>query len=168
MASRNPHLTLGESLAIARSRAFSFSNRMRRGGGVPLDEQPTPRERHDRLVAFYDGYEGLVETLCDAAQYGPSEALEAKYQQRREWMSEAYPEVRKFLVAFLQYSIDDASQGIALWGRSADAFEALFAAPSLEAFLEADDGTMISRIERTREALYRYGEHLRQLAKISS
>jgi hypothetical protein len=33
----------------------------------------------------------------------------------------------------------------------------------MEAFLLADDGLMISRIMRTREALNLYGEHLRQL-----
>jgi hypothetical protein len=33
----------------------------------------------------------------------------------------------------------------------------------LEEFLRSDDGEMIARIERTREALSRYGEHLRQL-----
>ena len=45
-----------------------------------------------------------------------------------------------------------------------DAFEALFSAPSLGDFLRGDDGLMISRMERTREALYLYGDHLRQLA----
>ncbi len=45
-----------------------------------------------------------------------------------------------------------------------DAFEALVAAFDLQEFLKMDDGNMISRINRTREALNLYGEHLKQLA----
>jgi hypothetical protein len=125
---------------------------------------PTVQERQRELIDFYERYEDLVETLCQAAQLGPTPKLESRYQASRARISADYPSLRKFVVAFLQYSIEDAEQGIALWGRSADAFEALVAAPDIDAFLRADDGSMISRINRTRCALNQYGEHLRQLA----
>jgi len=49
-----------------------------------------------------------------------------------------------------------------------DAFEALVAAFDLQEFFKLDDGNMISRITRTREALNLYGEHLRQLAAVAA
>jgi hypothetical protein len=45
-----------------------------------------------------------------------------------------------------------------------DAFEALWSSPTLQELLRSDDGNMISRITRTREALNRYAEQLRQIA----
>ena len=123
---------------------------------------PSIQERQHDLLMFYGNYEQLVETLCDAAQFGPKPGLDSEYLRLRAWMIENYPSVRRYVVAFLRYSADDAAQGLALNGRSADAFEALVAAESLEDFLKADDGTMISRIDRTREALILYGEHLRK------
>ena len=47
---------------------------------------------------------------------------------------------------------------------SADAFEALFTAPTLHEILEHDDGKMIGRINPTREALTHYGHHLSLMA----
>ncbi len=72
-------------------------------------------------------------------------------------MTENYPSIRKFVVAYLKFEVEDAILG-------GDAFEALFTAEDLSTFLQADDGNMISRILRTREALNLYGDHLRQLA----
>lgn len=129
---------------------------------------PSVQERQHELVVFYGNYEQLVETLCDAAQYGPSPGLESEYKRLRTWIKDNYPPVRKYVVAFLRYSAEDAEQGLALCGRSADAFEALVAAEDLADFLKADDGSMISRIQRSREALILYGEHLRQLAASSA
>lgn len=120
---------------------------------------PTIKDRQQQLAEFYVRYENLVETLCDAANYGPSPKLQNRYDLEREWMLKHYGPVRKFVVAYLQFDVADARMS----GRSADAFEALYFAPDLEAFLRADDGNMIERIMRTREALNLYGEHLRQL-----
>ena len=125
---------------------------------------PTIEERQEELLCFYAHYENLVDALCNSAQYGPTLALESKYRIERDWMTKNYAPVRKFVVAYLRYDPEDAEQGIALWGRSADAFEALIAAENLQEFLKADDGSMISRINRSRQALNLYGEHLRQLA----
>ncbi len=115
---------------------------------------PTVQERQLALIHFYQEYETLVETLCDAAQYGPTSFLEKAYLSVREWMQENYPQVGRYAVAYLQFEVDDRG----------DAFEALFSSPDLATFLQTDDGNMISRIMRTREALNRYGDHLRQLA----
>lgn len=125
---------------------------------------PTVAERQDELIRFYERYEELVETIVDAAQYGPTAKLERKYAAHREWMSDAYPPVRPFLISFLLRDAEDQAFGEAVSGRPVDAFEALVAAPDLNELLRVDDGGMISRITRTREALTLYGEHLRQLA----
>jgi hypothetical protein len=124
---------------------------------------PTVQERHEELVRFYRRYEDLVETLCDAAQLGPNPHLEAKYGEHRRWMSSNYAPVRRYVVAYLRFTPEDAQVGLLSEGRAGDAFEALFAAVNLQDFLRVDDGNMISRITRTREALNLYGEHLRQL-----
>jgi hypothetical protein len=125
---------------------------------------PSVSERQEDLRRFYDRYEQLVEVLCDAAQYGPAPKLERSYEELRKWMEGRYGGLRPYVVAYLRYSAEDAELSLAVGGRGADAFEALVAAPTLAEFLEHDDGGMISRITRTREALNLYGEHLRQLA----
>lgn len=129
--------------------------------------QPTIRDRQQELVRFYLNYEALVETLCAIPSAGATPGLEAGYQVIREWMIRNYPDVRRFVTAYLKYSAEDAQQGIDLLSGSADAFEALFRAPTLAAFQEHDDGNMISRIDRTRHALTMYGHHLRLLASES-
>ncbi len=124
---------------------------------------PTVQERHEELVRFYSRYEDLVETLCDAAQLGANAKLEARYSEHRRWMSSNYAPVRRYAVAYLRFTPEDAQIGLLSDGKAGDAFEALFSSPNLEEFLRIDDGNMISRITRTREALNLYGEHLRQL-----
>jgi hypothetical protein len=128
-----------------------------------LAKAPSPRERQEELIRFYDRYETLVETLCDSAQYGPEGKLETRYEELRTWMQANYPALRRYVAAYLSYDPRDAARSLDLHGSGRDAYEALFAANTLEEFLRSDDGQMIARIERTREALSRYGEHLRQL-----
>ncbi len=115
---------------------------------------PTVEDRQQALIIFYQEYETLVETICDSAQYGPTPHLERKYQAQRQWMISNYGLVRRYVIAYLRMHIED----------DGDAFEALFIMESLELLLQSDDGNMISRIMRTREALNLYGDHLRQLA----
>lgn len=115
---------------------------------------PTIAERQDDLSTFYTQYEDLVEVLCDAAQYGPTPKLVRQYEAHRVWMHANYPRLRPFLGAFLRMDTEELGDG----------FEALVAAEDLATFLATDDGHMIARITRTREALNLYGEHLRQLA----
>jgi hypothetical protein len=129
---------------------------------------PSVEERQQELARFYRHYEDLVETLCDAAQYGPTPKLETQYAALRHWMHQNYAPVRRYVVAYLQFSVEDAQQSLEMQGRAADAFEALCAAPDLDTFLRIDDGAMITRITRTRDALNLYGEHLRQLAAAAS
>jgi hypothetical protein len=124
---------------------------------------PSVDERLADLVSFYSQYEHLVEVLCDGAQYGPEPKLQAAYSELRDWMQSHYPALRRYVTAYLRYDAEDARQGFDLHGAACDAFEALYAAPTLNELLRGDDGMMISRIMRTRDALSLYGEHLRQL-----
>lgn len=136
----------------------------RRERKIAAKRGPSVQDRQRQLIHFYEHYEELVETLCDAAQYGPTPKLERGYETQRAWVRENYAEIRPFVVSFLQVDAEDAEMGRQLTGKSTDAFEALVAADNLEQFLNADDGGMICRITRTREALTLYGEHLRKLA----
>ena len=126
--------------------------------------QPSVRERQQELVRFYVNYENLIEVLCNLGTCGPTPGLESEYRAIRDWMLKNYPNVRRYVIAYLMYSAEDAQQSLDINGQAADAFEALFRAPSLNEFLEHDDGRMIGRITRTREALTLYGHHLRLLA----
>lgn len=127
---------------------------------------PSARERHDQLIAFYSHYESLVEILCNAANLGATEKLEERYAREREWMKANYPDMRPFLLAYLRFDVADTTQNKELQGEFGDAFEALYAAKNLDVFLKADDGGMIDRIMRTRDALSLCGEHLRRLVAI--
>jgi hypothetical protein len=115
---------------------------------------PSIKERQQALIHFYEEYETLVGILCDSAQYGPTAKLESAYQAQREWMLANYRDIGRYALAYLKFEIEDGG----------DAFESLFCAPDLHSFLQSDDGNMISRIMRTREALNLYGDHLRRLA----
>lgn len=125
---------------------------------------PSVQERQSDLVRFYDRYESMVETLCDAAQYGPTPKLDRAYADARAAYAADYATIRPFLLSFLDFAPEDVEAGLRLNGRTTDAFEALVAAETLDEFLRGDDGGMISRITRTREALNLYAEHLRLLA----
>lgn len=124
---------------------------------------PSVEERHSELLRFYHHYEDLVEVLCDAANYGPTSKLESAYAEQRRWMIANYAPIRRYVVAYLRFTPEDAHQSLFRDGYAMDAFEALTAAATLEEFQNGDDGHVISRITRTREALNLYGEHLRQL-----
>lgn len=127
------------------------------------DAVPSALQRQESLIDFYTQYETLVEVLCDSSQYGPDAAMENRYRYVRTWMQANYPEIRKFVTAYLKFDPADAAMAMDPHGQAADAFEALFAAPTLAEFLKIDDGGMIDRIMRTREALRLYGEHLKHL-----
>jgi hypothetical protein len=159
----------GASSAIRRLQSTSDRLLGKKRETTPFAETQTSdptcwRTRQTELIEFYSSYEELVTLLCDAAQYGPVSQSEREYQRLRSLLQAGYLKVRRYVVAFLRYSPEDAQVGISLWGKSADAFEALVAAPSLEELLRTEDGSMVSRVMRTREALTLYGEHLQRLA----
>jgi TRAP-type mannitol/chloroaromatic compound transport system substrate-binding protein len=123
----------------------------------------TIADRQQDLIRFYLSYEEMVETLCDAANYGLNTKLCDRYEVLRHSMAADYAKIRPYALAFLRMESEDAAILYPSHGASCDAFETLFRAESLQEFLQFDDGSMISRIMRTREALNLYGEHLRQL-----
>lgn len=139
-------------------RAAGKKRRIRKTAPAPIPV------RQRELIDFYERYEDLVAALCDAARYGPNIVLDRRYSDARAQMRAGFPALRPFLLSYLDFHVDDAEAGLKLCGRPLDAFEALTAAFDLQEFFAMDDGNMISRITRTREALNRYGEHLCQLA----
>lgn len=131
---------------------------------VELDAKDLHRVRQDELMRFYERYEDLVELLCDAAQYGPDTRMEQRYDELRSFMLRSYGSVRPYVVAYLDIDVSDVRLPADLNGQATDAFEALYIAPTLQEQLRGDDGNLIGRIMRTREALNRYAEQLRRLA----
>ena len=121
-------------------------------------------DRQFELEEFVNHYEDLVEVLCSAAQFGATPKLERLYADLRHAYPARYRGLRPFLISYLEFVPNDGEAGLKLCGRPLDAFEALVAAVDLREFMEQDDGSMISRINRTRGALTLYGEHLRLLA----
>lgn len=124
----------------------------------------TPKLKQEELASFYDKYEQLVELLCDSAQYGPDSRMEQRYADIRLTMHKQYPEIRRFVSVFLEIDLEDSRTPNTLYEKGVDAFEALWSSPTLQELLRSDDGNMIGRITRTREALNRYAEQLRQIA----
>ena len=160
----NPRDAVARLRSVTRRPAILDSDR-----SVDVIEHPIAldnelEQRRIDLIEFYRHYEELIDLLSDAAQYGPSPKLEADYHRLRGTLQRGYSRIRRFVVAFLKYSAEDAQVGVGLWGRSADAFEAMIAAATLQSYLRADDGHFVSRISRTREALNRYADHLHRLS----
>lgn len=153
---------VGLRSVLIRLRIKSRDISERRSDAVAKAAGPTVQERREELIEFYEKYELFVETLCDAAQYGPSVALEASHARLRGWIHERYPSIRPFVSAYMPPN--DAISFRLEKGRAPDCMEELISSNTLEEFLRDDDGGMIQRITFTREALNLYGQHLRQLA----
>jgi hypothetical protein len=113
-------------------------------------------KRREDAEEFLSHFEGFVDAICDAAQHGLTENLSAKYQQHRDWLRNHVYLVRTPIEEFVPPTKSVESP-------EGDDFLALFAAPDLASQLSTDDGNMISRIVRTREALDVYSVHLQQL-----
>ncbi|RYG87487.1 hypothetical protein EON77_02075 [bacterium] len=120
-------------------------------------------ERLERVRAFYGLYEDAVEVLLAATTIGASASLQERYDGLRRVVLAEYGPIKPYLLAYLRMTVADAEYGLAHFGRPSDAFEILFGQEELSTLLATDDGEMIRRITRTREALTLYAEHLRFL-----
>ncbi|RYG31158.1 hypothetical protein EON81_23510 [bacterium] len=122
-------------------------------------------ERLERVRAFYSLYEDAVEVLLTATTVGASALLQERYDGLRRVVLAEYGPIKPYLLAYLRMTVADAEYGLSHFGRPSDAFEILFGQPELATLLATDDGDMILRITRTREALTLYAEHLRFLVE---
>ncbi len=149
-----------DALATARTLPATIREQIRHWRGqtltLPLEEQRA------LLAEFYERYEQLTELICDAAFCGTGEPFQQPYAALRSWLQRAYPHLRPYLCAHLNYDPSDEAVGLKARGQPTDAFEALFCFETLEALIQADEGDLIGRIERTRSALYRYADYIRQ------
>lgn len=149
-----------EALATLRALPATVREQLRQWRGqtvaLPVEEQRV------LLAEFYERYEQLVELICDAAFCENAEPFEAQYAALRPWLQRAYPHLRPYLIAHLNCDPSDEAVGLQAQGKPTDAFEALFCFETLGELLRADQGDLIGRIERTRSALYRYADYLRQ------
>jgi hypothetical protein len=131
------------------------------GREEPIDATKLRRD----LIEFYDRFERLIDVICAGARYGTQPSLAADYHTLSEDMRRLYPELRTYVLAYLKVDVRDTQFGIGLSGQTTDAFQCLFCAPSLAELIAADDGGLVGRIERTRDALYRFGDHLREVVE---
>lgn len=146
----NPIAKIGSEIRALRSKV--------KGASQPevVEIVRTPVERSREVAKFYDHYEGHIETLCDAAQYGPEPYLEEAYRKSRQILQREYGALKQELRPYL--SPNEATDQRAV---DADPMESLFLAPTLSEFLRCDDGFMIQRILLTRDALTRYAHDIR-------
>lgn len=157
-------LQILRQLPIHAVRAFqALPLRRSRSVSAVAPAESTVRQRQAELASFYSTFEDLVELLCDAAQYGPAPHLDAKYEALRETMQRGYPPIRRYTLAFMRHEVEDTVVSLDRFGHATDAIESLYAAPTLDQQLRADDGLTIQRMIRAREALNQYAEYLRQL-----
>jgi hypothetical protein len=154
--------------------ALESADRLRRiasgelhvGESSPLGATPeSVHKRIDELSEFAELYETVVDLLCAAAHLGATDVLQKKYEHAAPKAKSAYGRIQPFLVSYLEDDPEDHRWGLTVVGNRVDAFEALFTCGSLLEFLASDDGSMIPRIIRTRQALTLYGEHLSRLAE---
>ena len=130
--------------------------------------RPRTRDRLDEVRRFYVGYEEAVEVLVAAVNLGVSPALQARYESLRPALLADYGRIKPYLLAYLRMTVADAEYGLHHFDRPSDAFEVLFGHEDLSVFVGGDDGEMIRRIVRTREALTLYTDHLRFLSRKGS
>jgi hypothetical protein len=148
--------TMRDSIAALPGAARSGYYRLA-GREVPMERA---QQRH-KLIEFYDDFEGLVDLVCASARSGITPGMAADYEATSARMRRAYPPLRSHLLAYLQVDVSDSALGLRLCGRATDAIECLFCAPDLRALHAHDDGEMMGRVVRARDALYRFGDHLR-------
>lgn len=123
-------------------------------------------QQRERLIEFYERYEELVGAVCDAARSGDPGPFEEDYRRAKCWMARDYPPIKRSLAGHLRLDAADDNLGLRFLGKPTDGFEALVVAPTLREALDVDQGDLIHRLERTRSALNRYGDHLRRSASI--
>ena len=163
VAGRSPFVALLQG-AIALPRRFRLHlNDLRLERETSRSARLGAAERMAQVRAFYDLYEDAVEVLLAATTIGASAALQERYDGLRRVVLAEYGPIKPYLLAYLRMTVADAEYGLAHLGRPSDAFEILFGHAELAQLLATDDGEMIRRITRTREALTLYAEHLRFL-----
>ncbi len=155
---------MGEALALPR-RLVLLARDRRLERLERAAARPRTKERLDEVRRFYDEYEEAVEVLLAAVNLGASDALQARYDALRPALRGDYARLKPYLLAYLRMTVADAEYGLVHFGEPSDAFEALFGHDDLARFVATDDGEMIVRIVRTRDALTRYTDHLRFLSR---
>jgi len=148
---------------VTAERTALIAPTLRRGYFLLLG-RPEPLDKaklQQQLIEFYDGFERLVDLACAGARAGATPGLSQEYVSLCQRMQADYPPLRNYVLAYLKVEVSDTEFGMNLCGRPTDAVESLIYAPSLGELLAKDDGEMMDRIERSRDALYRFGDHLR-------
>lgn len=150
IAGMNPITKIGTEIRALRSRTKKSAK------SEVSESAPPTIDRRREVAEFYDHYEGHIETLCDAAQYGPEPYLEEAYRKSRQQLQRDYRCLKQDLQPYLAPHTENDQRAV-----DADVMESLFHAPTLGEFLRCDDGFMIQRILLTRDALTRYAQDLR-------
>lgn len=122
---------------------------------------PSTQEQQGELLRFFTRFEELADVLRDSCQYGPNGPNERAYAELREWMIQHYAAVRVQIGPYLETKRGAMA---ALSGGSGDEVETLFSPPTLRELLRSDDGSLLGRLMRAREAVGMVFSHLRTLA----
>lgn len=113
------------------------------------------QKRLEDADEFAEHFERFVGHLCDAARLGASPKEEEAFAAERKWLLNHYFLIRADVAICMPVDAREDPE--------ADPFQQLFQPACLADALVEDDGNMITRIVRTREALDAYGQSLRQM-----
>ncbi len=130
-----------------------------------IEDYSDREDSQGKLIRFEAEFGDFVDFLAYVQRYGPTSSSERKYQMQKTLLIENYKGLRPFLLAYLRYDVEDERIGLQFLGAGTDAFEATWAAPSLNAFLESDDVFFVDRVARASEALKYYNDHLHCLGE---
>ncbi|MBS1717457.1 MAG: hypothetical protein JSS72_06975 [Armatimonadetes bacterium] len=121
--------------------------------------------RQEELLRFFRNFEDLVDVIQMSDELGEDERLGIAYKVCQKRFDANYGCIQPYVVAYLRYSSTDAAMGLRYRGLGTDAFEALVVSPTLWELLANDRDDLNWRIQRCREALTLYSEHLKQLLR---
>ena len=125
-----------------------------------VDEIHEVRETHLKLVTFELNFLEFVELIVATTEENLTSGRQSKYLALKHQLAKAYLDLRPFLLAYIRFDIEDERVGMRTTGFGTDAFEAIWVAPSLPAFIESRDVFFRDRVGRANHAIKDYTEHL--------
>jgi hypothetical protein len=120
------------------------------------------------LKEFIREYERFTGVMCTAAMSGCGVRCEKEYVKARGWFISHYYRIAPTLRPFFLELQDDADRACSIslrdyagQMRSIDPLEQLFVFQTLKELLSSDDGSLLPRMEKLSEAVYRCMEEIK-------
>lgn len=122
------------------------------GSGIASESERLDDERA-ALTRFADAFAPFLDTLREAAAYGPNPELAGRYDVLREELSNEYAGLRPLLLTCVTTEGPSDAKGFDFHGLWSDPFERLLRAESLREALEASPTVTADDVVRAVRAL---------------